>query len=90
VECIGLTPVAAQKVKSPLIAECRAHLECASVKHVAFGEEVVLFGRIVAASVDRGAMEAQVAYAYLRLFAFLEDGSYGVIERSERVSGKVL
>jgi hypothetical protein len=40
--------------------------------------------------VDRGAIEAQDAYSYLRLFAFLEDGSYGVIEKSERVSDKML
>ncbi len=82
VERVGLTALPAQQVKPPLIAECRAHLECVCAHHVAFGQEVALFGRIVAASVDRAAVEASDPYATLRLFAFLEDGHYGVIERS--------
>jgi flavin reductase (DIM6/NTAB) family NADH-FMN oxidoreductase RutF len=38
VESIGLTPMTAQRVKPPLIAECRAHLECTYLHHVAFDE----------------------------------------------------
>ncbi len=89
VESIGLTAMSGRQVKAPLVAECRAHLECTYVQHVVFGEEVVLFGKIVAASVDREARAAQDAYSYLRPFVFLEDGTYGVIERAKRVSSQV-
>jgi flavin reductase (DIM6/NTAB) family NADH-FMN oxidoreductase RutF len=86
VEGIGLTPVPAQKVKPPLIAECKAHLECELVQHLTFGDEVIFLGRIVAVSVDREALEAQDPYRYLRLFVFLEGSTYGVVERSRRLS----
>src|SRR6266498_3950335 len=44
VESIGLTPIPAQKVKPPLIAECKAHLECTFVQHLVFGSEVIILG----------------------------------------------
>ncbi len=85
VERIGLTPLPAQKVKPPRIAECKAHLECTLVQSLAFGSEVILLGQIVAASMDRDAIEAEDPYAYLRLFAFLEKNTFGVIEQARRV-----
>jgi len=84
VESIGLTPIPAQKVKAPLIEECKAHLECILVQHLTFGAEIIILGRIVAISVDREAVEAQDPYEYLRLFAFLEGGTFGVIEKARR------
>jgi flavin reductase (DIM6/NTAB) family NADH-FMN oxidoreductase RutF len=72
VERIGLTPIPAEKVKPPRIEECKAHLECALVHHLTFGEELIILGQVVAASVDRQAVEAPDPYAYLRLFTFLE------------------
>jgi flavin reductase (DIM6/NTAB) family NADH-FMN oxidoreductase RutF len=88
VEHLGLTPLPARKVKPPLIEECRAHLECAFVQHLVFGAEVILLGEIVAASADRQAVEAADPYAYLRMFAFLEDGAYGVIERAVQIGSR--
>ncbi len=85
VERIGLTPVPAQKVGPPLIEECKAHLECRLVQDLAFGAELVILGQIVAVSVDREAVEASDPYGYLRLFAFLENHTYGVIENGRRV-----
>jgi flavin reductase (DIM6/NTAB) family NADH-FMN oxidoreductase RutF len=84
VESIGLTPIAAQKVRPPLIEECKAHLECLLVQHLAFGAELVILGQVVAASMDREALDAHDPYEYLRLFTFLEDGTYGVIEKGRR------
>lgn len=81
VESLGLTPRAAQRVAPPLIEECKAHLECEYLQHLEFGAEVVIFGRIVAAAMDRAALEAEDPYAYLSAIAFLEPGRYGVIER---------
>lgn len=85
VETIGLTPIMANRVKPPRIEECKAHLECQYLQHVAFGDEVVLFGQIVALSVDEGAIEGGDPYAYLRLLVFLEGNTYGVVERSQHV-----
>jgi flavin reductase (DIM6/NTAB) family NADH-FMN oxidoreductase RutF len=86
VESIGLTPIPAQKVKPPLIEECKAHLECTFVQHLNFGEELIILGQVVAGSVDRQAVEAQDPYQYLRLFAFLENDTYGVIENAHAIS----
>lgn len=85
VESIGLTPVPAQMVKPPLIEECKAHLECQFVQHLTFGDEVVILGQIVACSVDRQALETRDPYEYLRLLVFLEGGTFGVIERAQRL-----
>ncbi len=48
----GFTFQPAQKVKPPLIAECRAHLECELESVKQYADEVVIFGTIVAASID--------------------------------------
>ena len=88
VEAAGLTPVPAERVSAPRIEECRGHLECTFEQHLTFDKEVVILGRVVAASVDREALEAGDPYSYLRLFAFLEAGTYGTIERSVRVDSR--
>ena len=49
----------------------------------------MILGKIVAASVDREALAAQDPYAYLRLFAFLQDGVYGTVEKARRVGEKI-
>jgi flavin reductase (DIM6/NTAB) family NADH-FMN oxidoreductase RutF len=85
VQDAGLTPVPAVKVAPPLIEECKAHLECVLVDHLAFGEELIILARIVAVSVDRAASDGADPYAYLRMLVFLEEGTFGVIERGHRV-----
>ncbi len=72
----GLTPVPSARVAPPRISECRAHLECETDGYREWGREVVVFGRIVAASADTGALEGDQAarYSYLSPFFFLEDG----------------
>ena len=85
VEAAGLTPVLSVKVAPPRVEECRAHLECVLDRHVEYGDEVVLLARIVDVSVDSEALQSSEAYEYLRLFAFLEGSTYGVIEHVRRV-----
>jgi flavin reductase (DIM6/NTAB) family NADH-FMN oxidoreductase RutF len=85
VESVGLTPVASLQVAPPRIAECRAHFECVFEREIVYGEEVVFLARIVAATIDKDAAEAPDPYAAMRLFAFLEDRLYGVVEKSERM-----
>lgn len=85
VEAVGLTPVPAREVAPPLVEECGAHLECRLVRHIAVGAELVILGRIVAVVLDRAAVESADPYAYLAMSAFLQDGTYGVVERAHRV-----
>ncbi len=86
VEAIGLTPLPGLAVQPPRIQECKAHLECVLDQHIAYGDEVLLLGRIVAASIDEAATEAADAYKYLRIVVFLEDGTYGVVEEGRRLN----
>jgi flavin reductase (DIM6/NTAB) family NADH-FMN oxidoreductase RutF len=85
VEAAGLTPMPAVKVRPPRIAECKAHLECILDQHLAYGDEVILLGQIVAVSVDREACQARDPYEYLRMIVYLEDAAYGVIERARQI-----
>jgi len=45
-------------------------------------------GQVVAASMDREAVQADDLYAYLRLFTFLENDTCGVIEKGRRFGEK--
>src|SRR5487761_531803 len=85
VESTGLTPIPSLKVKPPRIEECRAHLECVLDKHFAYGDEVIILGRIVAASIDQEALEARNPYEYLKMLVFLEDGTYGTVRKAEKL-----
>jgi flavin reductase (DIM6/NTAB) family NADH-FMN oxidoreductase RutF/uncharacterized protein YciI len=83
----GFTFQPAQKVKPPLIAECRAHLECELESVKQYADEVVIFGTIVAASIDADCQSGDLADQYfaLRPIFFLEDNTYGSIDTAKRV-----
>jgi flavin reductase (DIM6/NTAB) family NADH-FMN oxidoreductase RutF len=49
-----LTPIAAKKVKSPMIKECVAHLECKLVQKITTGDHTLFVGEVVAAYVNKG------------------------------------
>jgi flavin reductase (DIM6/NTAB) family NADH-FMN oxidoreductase RutF len=88
VEALGLTARPAMRVRPPCIEECVAHLECVLDTHLTYGAEVILLGRIVAATIDQAAGQTGDPYAYLRPPFFLENGVYGVIERGHRVGDR--
>ena len=83
----GLTLTAARQVAPPLIAECQAHLECKLEAVTGLGAEVVVFGKIVAASIDEDCTGASLSDQYLRLrpIFFLEEGVYASIDAAKRV-----
>ncbi len=74
----GLTPVAATAVRAPLIEECPAHLECELDDVKIYGDEVFVFGRVVAASIDVHCTQGTVQdrYGFLSPVFFLEAGTY--------------
>ncbi len=84
----GLTPVKSAKLSTPRIAECKAHLECSLDWTKKYGEEMVIFGRVLLASVDKKVVEADVLerYKHLKLFAQLDNGLYGVIKEAKKLS----
>jgi len=55
----GLTMLEAQLVRPPLIAECRAHLECRLVEVKHYGNSALFIGQVVAASVSEEAAADQ-------------------------------
>ncbi len=54
----GLQALHAKKVKPPRIADCVAHFECREEWHDIHGEEILIFGRVVAASLNKDLYEA--------------------------------
>jgi flavin reductase (DIM6/NTAB) family NADH-FMN oxidoreductase RutF len=85
---VGLTPVKSIKLSTPRIAECRAHLECSLDWTKRYGEDMVIFGRVLLASVDKNVVEAvlEERYKHLKLFAQLDNGLYGVIKEAKKLS----
>lgn len=77
----GLTLEPATKVSVPIVRECRAHLECVFVSAQYFGPEVLIFGRMVAATIDADCLGGRHAEQYfsLRPLFFLEEGLYASI-----------
>jgi flavin reductase (DIM6/NTAB) family NADH-FMN oxidoreductase RutF/uncharacterized protein YciI len=88
----GLTLLPARRVAPPLIEECKAHLECKLEVVTRLGEEVVVFGKIVAAAIDEDCAGSSLADQYFRLrpVFFLEEGVYGSIDTAKRIGAASL
>ncbi len=65
---LGLSPIPAAELGPPRIAECRAHLECRTERHVELGSETAIFANVVAVTIDRRALEGDIRGRY-RLLA---------------------
>ncbi len=84
----GLTVAPSLKVKVPLIAECRAHLECEVVETRKFGDDLAVFGKVVSASIAENVAGGSEAMGYRGLgpFFFLSGdwtASLGMARRVE-------
>jgi len=87
IERMGLTPLKSVKVSTPRIAECKAHLECALDWTKKYGDEVVILGRILLASIDQKAVEGTLEqrHKYLKLMTYLDNGAYGEIKTVKKI-----
>jgi len=56
---IGLTAKPAKIVKTPIIEECVAHLECKLVDQLTIGDHTLFIGEVVAAYANEGAFDGQ-------------------------------
>ena len=74
----------ARTIAAPLVANCPAHLECTLERTTAIGSGFVVFGRIVAASIDQRIADADSdkKYETLRQVCFLEEGVYAVVRET--------
>ncbi|KYH42465.1 MAG: protein of DIM6/NTAB family [Candidatus Bathyarchaeota archaeon B63] len=50
----GLTPIAASKVKPPLIKECISHMECRVAAEYKCGDHTLFIGEVVATHINEG------------------------------------
>ena len=84
----GFTLAPSQQVSPPLVAECSAHLECVYDSEKQYGQEVMIFGRVVAASMDADCLEGDPAGQYFRLRPafFLEAGLCGTLDTAHQVN----
>lgn len=82
-----LTLEPARSVRPPLVAECRAHLECQLASINSYGAEVLIVGNIVAGSIDTACQTGSPADRYftLRPIFFLENDTYGSIDTAKHV-----
>ena len=53
----GLTPLKAKIVKSPIVKECVAHLECKLSQYVTTGDHTIFVGEILAAYANEGVFD---------------------------------
>ena len=53
----GLTPIPAEVVKPPRIAECPTHIECRIIDTLDTGDHTIFVGEVVAKSGDSDAMK---------------------------------
>jgi flavin reductase (DIM6/NTAB) family NADH-FMN oxidoreductase RutF len=87
IEKVGLTPIKSIKITTPRIAECKAHLECSLDWTKKYGDEIIIFGKVLLASIDKKAVEGTVEerYKYLKLLTYLDEGAYGVIKTAQKI-----
>jgi flavin reductase (DIM6/NTAB) family NADH-FMN oxidoreductase RutF/uncharacterized protein YciI len=80
--CFTLEP--ATRIAAPLVAECRAWLECRLCGHHRVGGALAIYGEIVAASIRPAILErpARQRYPALDLAVFLEEGLYATLDRA--------
>ncbi len=69
----GLTPVAADKVKPPLIAECPLNIECRLLRVQEIGDHDLFLGEVLAVHADDSVLdtEGKVSPAKLDPFVFM-------------------
>jgi flavin reductase (DIM6/NTAB) family NADH-FMN oxidoreductase RutF len=67
-----LTPAAAQKIRTPLIAECSVALECRTLQRLPLGTHELFIGEVLAVQADEAVLnsQGQVDYERADLFAY--------------------
>jgi len=74
---VGLTPMAAAKIKAPLIAECPVNLECRLIDIIQAGDHDLFRGEVVAEHVDESCLDekGEIAVEKLNVLCYIS-GEY--------------
>jgi flavin reductase (DIM6/NTAB) family NADH-FMN oxidoreductase RutF len=85
----GLQALPSKKVKPPRIAECVAHFECREEWHDIRGEEILIFGRVVAASLNKDLYEASIEerFRIARPVVVLGEYRYSPVHEVKKLPG---
>jgi len=86
-EKCGFTMGKARKIKAPIVNECRAHLECELHDTTNVGSGLVVFGKIVAASIWDEILKHETVHAYKQLdqILYLEDNLYCIVDNLRKL-----
>ena len=84
IEKSGFTLVNATSIDAPLVSDCQAHLECRLRDTKEIGSGFVVFGEIVAASINADILEQEprARYSSLDMTVYLEEGLYAAIDQA--------
>ena len=80
----GFRLVPASSIESPLVDDCKVHIECRVHVHHAVGALFVVYGQIVAASICETILEGAVDERYARFAQamFLEEGRHAIVSHA--------
>lgn len=86
-EKAGLHAEPSLLVSPPRIAECPVNLECSEEWIKTYGDEIIIFGRVVAASIDEDILRASVEerYKVVRPIFSLGERQYAVLGAAKRL-----
>ncbi len=79
----GLTSISSLRVKPPRVKECMEHFECVLELYSRYGDEVVLFGRVVSASMNEDLIDKSTAERHTSTRPVLVPGDYLYVPISE-------
>jgi len=84
----GLTPTPARVVKTPIVEECVAHLECRLVNRVTVGDHTLFIGEVVAAYADEKAFDGQlIDIAHVRQIYQVGGDTFTTLSKEKRTLG---
>ena len=77
----------AETINAPIVNNCKAHLECKLIDTKEIGTGFMIFGEIVAVSIDEAVLQADASdrYQLLNQVLFLEDSLYSEINDVRKV-----
>jgi len=83
----GLTPKPSKVIKTPIVEECVAHIECKLVKKIPAGDRTIFLGEVVAAYANKGALSEDLIDAEKTKKIYQSGGDIFTTLSDKRVMG---